>query len=418
MNRLRLSILATAVSLAGPAQAQESLPSLDIRGVLDARLILTDSTRSWEEGGLGKTRWGGDADGDSRLIGRIAEASLIAIGRLNWDWTSVVHVKVDSQQEEPVDIVEAFLRYKPVPTSSYQWQVKLGAFFPPISLENEAIAWTSPYTISSSAINSWVGEELKTIGAEVKVTRSYDDFDASFTAATFLANDPAGSLLAWRGWAIHDREATLFDQLPLAPLRSIEAGGSFEQQARWVEPFHQIDSRWGGYAGIDIDHYALGRLSVLYYDNQSFDRAFDGFQYAWDTYFASVGYKNTLPGDIELIAQFMEGNTSMGTRPILGSKVDNDFWSTFVLLSKRFGRHRVSLRFDHFEVADDDLTPDDLNQETGNAVTAAYVLRPFEKQRFTFEVLHVGSKRPERAFLNWPVRDKETLLQASYRFFL
>lgn len=287
-----------------------------------------------------------------------------------------------------------------------------------LSLENGAIAWTSPYTISSSAINSWVGEELKTIGVEAKVTRSFEDFDASFTAASFIANDPAGSLLAWRGWAIHDREAGLFDQLPLAPLRSIEPGGSFDQQARWVEPFHQIDSRLGAYVGIDIDHYALGALSVLYYDNQSFDRAFDGFQYAWDTYFVSVGYKNILPGDIELIGQFMEGNTSMGTRPILGSKVDNDFWSTFVMLSKRFGRHRFSLRYDHFEIADDDFTPDDLNQETGNAVTAAYVLRPFDKQRFTFEVLHIGSKRPERAFLNEPVRARETLLQASYRFFL
>jgi len=418
MSTVRFSALSLLLWLASPVEAQESLPSFELRGVLDARLILTDSTRSWEEGGLGKNRWGGDASGGSRVIGRIAEASLIGIGKLNWDWTAVVHAKVDSQQEQPVEIIEAFLRYKRVPKSAYQWGAKFGAFFPPVSLENGAIAWTSPYTICSSAINSWVGEELKTIGVEAKVTRSFEDFDASFTAASFIANDPAGSLLAWRGWAIHDREAGLFDQLPLAPLRSIEPGGSFDQQARWVEPFHQIDSRLGAYVGIDIDHYALGALSVLYYDNQSFDRAFDGFQYAWDTYFVSVGYKNILPGDIELIGQFMEGNTSMGTRPILGSKVDNDFWSTFVMLSKRFGRHRFSLRYDHFEIADDDFTPDDLNQETGNAVTAAYVLRPFDKQRFTFEVLHIGSKRPERAFLNEPVRARETLLQASYRFFL
>lgn len=401
-----------------PSKAQESLPAISVRGLVDARLILTDGTLGWEERGLGKTRWGGDASGDSRVVGRIAEASLIFLPKFSWDWSGVVHVKVDSQQKQPVDIIEAFLRYKPVPKSEYKYEARIGAFFPPISLENKGIAWTSPYTITSSAINTWVGEELKTLGGELTVTREFDDFDLSLTGSAFIANDPAGTLLAWRGWALHDREAGIFDQLPLAPIRSIEAGGSVERQAPWVEPFHQIDTRVGGYAGITIDHYALGKLSLLYYDNQSFDRAFDGFQYAWDTYFSSVGYETDLPGGVELLSQFMIGNTSMGTRPLLGSKVDNDYWSTYVLLSKRFGKHRLSIRYDHFEVEDDDTTPDDLNQENGNAFTAAYVLRPFDKQRFSFEVLHVNSKRPEREFLGWPATAKETTIQASYRFFL
>lgn len=400
------------------AVAQDSLPAISVRGLIDARLVLTDGTLGWEERGLGKTRWGGDASGNSRVVGRIAEASLIFLPKFSWDWSGVVHVKVDSQQKQPVDVIEAFLRYKPVPKSEYKYEARIGAFFPPISLENKGIAWTSPYTITSSAINTWIGEELKTLGGEFTVTREFDDFDLSLTGSAFIANDPAGTLLAWRGWALHDREAGIFDQLPLAPIRSIESGGSVERQAPWVEPFHQIDSRVGGYAGLTIDHYAFGKLSFLYYDNQSFDRAFDGFQYAWDTYFASAGYETKLPGDIELLSQLMIGNTSMGTRPLLGSKVDNDYWSTYVLLSKQFGKHRLSIRYDHFEVADDDVTPDDLNQEHGNAYTAAYILRPFNKQRFSFEVLHVNSKRPERAFLGWPVAAKETTVQASYRFFL
>lgn len=418
MKRILLIGLAT-LGFCSHSFAQESvLPSIDVIGLVDARLVLTDGTVSWEERGLGKTRWGGDAAGESRVVSRIAEASLIFLPKFNWDWSGVVHIKTDSQQHQPVDIIEAFLRYKPVPKSEYSYEVKLGAFFPPISLENKAIAWTSPYTISSSAINTWVGEELKTLGAEFTVGREFDDFDLSFTGAAFMANDPAGTLLAWRGWALHDREAGLFDQLPLAPIRTIEPGGTVERQAPWVEPFHQIDSRVGGYAGLTIDHYALGRLSVLYYDNQSYDRAFDGFQYAWDTHFLSAGYENELPGGIEFISQAMVGNTSMDTRPVLGSKVDNDYWSVFTLFSKRFGDHRISFRYDHFQVADDDFTADDLNQENGNAWTAAYVLRPFNKQRLTLEALHVDSKRPERAFLNLPVRAKETVLQASYRFFL
>ena len=413
-----LSTVLLVGALSSTVQAQDSMPTIDVRGLVDARLILTDNTVSWEERGLGKTRWGGDASGDNRVVGRIAEASLIFLPKFSWDWSGVIHVKADSQQHQPVDVIEAFLRYKPVPKSDFRYEARIGAFFPPISLENKGIAWTSPYTITSSAINSWVGEELKTLGAEFTVSREFEDFDLSLTGSAFTANDPAGTLLAWRGWALHDREAGLFEQLPLAPIRTIEPGGEIERQAPWVEPFHQIDTRIGGYAGITVDHYALGRLSVLYYDNQSFDRAFDGFQYAWDTYFVSAGYENELPGGVELISQMMIGNTSMGTRPLLGSKVNNDYWSIFTLLSKRVGKHRFSFRYDHFEVADDDLTGDDLNQENGNAWTAAYGLRPFRKQRLTLEVLHVDSKRPEREFLNLPVRARETTIQASYRFFL
>ena len=46
------------------------------------------------------------------------------------------------------------------------WSVKTGAFFPTISLENDDLGWTSPYTLTPSAINSWIGEELRTIGSE------------------------------------------------------------------------------------------------------------------------------------------------------------------------------------------------------------------------------------------------------------
>ena len=297
MNRFLCAVFFGGIATS-QVSAQDSLPTMDVRGLVDARLVLTDDTVSWENRGLGKTRWGAGADGDSRVIGKLGEASLIFLPKLTWDLSGVVHVKVDSQQHQTVDVVEAFLRYKPVPKSEYQYEMRLGVFFPPISFENEAIAWTSPYTITSSAINTWVGEELKTIGGEFTVGREMEDFDASFTIAGYVANDPAGSLLAWRGWALHDRESGLFEQLPLAPIPSLEEGGSMDRQAPWVEPFHQLDTRVGGYAALTLDHYELGRLRVLYYDNQAFDRAFDLKQYAWDTYFTSVGYETILPGEV------------------------------------------------------------------------------------------------------------------------
>ena len=111
------------------------------------------------------------------------------------------------------DLTEAYLEYRPYPAGGWRSRVKLGAFYAPISLEHRAAGWTNPYLISSSAINTWVGEELRTIGAEYSLewlgTRSGHDFDAGFVAAIYGYNDPAGVLIASRGWALHDRQTTL-----------------------------------------------------------------------------------------------------------------------------------------------------------------------------------------------------------------
>ena len=48
------TLVMTAVC--GTAAAQESLPSVSFKGLIDLRGVLTDNTRSWEDKGLGKTR--------------------------------------------------------------------------------------------------------------------------------------------------------------------------------------------------------------------------------------------------------------------------------------------------------------------------------------------------------------------------
>ena len=65
-----------------------------------------------------------------------------------------------------VDALETYLRYAPTAEGDFAWSVKAGAFFPTISLENDDLGWASPYTLTPSAINSWIGDELRTIGSE------------------------------------------------------------------------------------------------------------------------------------------------------------------------------------------------------------------------------------------------------------
>ena len=78
----------------------------------------------------------------------------------------VTVLRAEPQTRSVVDALETYLRYDDAGARLYRWSVKAGAFFPTISLENDDLGWTSPYTLTPSAINSWIGDELRTIGSE------------------------------------------------------------------------------------------------------------------------------------------------------------------------------------------------------------------------------------------------------------
>jgi hypothetical protein len=404
-----------------PARALDDIVSLgnvslDLSGYIEGRAIVGSDTRSWEDGGLGKVRYGSDAGGGVRTLAR-AEGALVLEPKFGFDWSGAIILSVNGQQRMAVDVTEAFLQYKPAPDSAFGFRARAGAFFPPISQENTALAWTSPYTLTSSAINSWVGEELRTIGGEATVFHRGDSIEVEATGAVFTANDPAGTLLAWRGWSFNDRETGFFDRLRLAPIRIIRPGGGLSRQASTEKPFHEIDGRPGYYAGLSVDASDYGKLTALWYDNSANDRAFARGQWAWRTKFLSLAYKADVAEDIDVIAQYMNGSTSVITLPVPpGPIVLTDYWSAFVLLSKSWDKHRLSFRADYFKTSDRDIFPDD-NNEHGTALTLAYILRPTPNQRLTLELLHVASRRPERIYMGLAATAREVQAQASYRFF-
>jgi len=67
--------------------------------------------------------------------------------------------------------VPQFTEWRPVPKSATRYRLKLGAFYPNISLEKVDPAWSSPYTQNFSAINTWIAEEIRTFGAELSMSR-------------------------------------------------------------------------------------------------------------------------------------------------------------------------------------------------------------------------------------------------------
>ena len=80
-------------------------------------------------------------------------------------------------------------------------------------MENDDLGWASPYTLTPSAINSWIGDELRTIGSEGNVRWKTDLGTVSLLGAVLCCNDEAGILMADRGWTMDDRPTGLFERV-------------------------------------------------------------------------------------------------------------------------------------------------------------------------------------------------------------
>jgi hypothetical protein len=385
-------------------------------GLADFRYLHVDSSQpSWMDRELGKFRYGA---GDGSDLLRVNEAAVVMQSRFGWDWSGSVTVKYADRQINPVDISEAFLQYRPVSTSPWRFSSRLGAFIPPISLENSGTAWSSPYTLSSSVINSWVGEELKTVGGEAQLNYHFEDGDRiGVFGAGFAANDTAGTLLAWRGWSMHDYEATLNDKLPLY-LRDGQLHQLFPRQADYTRPFVEVDGRPGYYAGLSLERPERFKFRGMYYDNQARpDVVVDG-QYGWHTRFYSLGFTMDLPWNTVLIGQGLAGQTQMGGLQNGRYPVDVGFWAESVLLSKTVARHRFSVRHDRFGTSEHDLLPQDANRESGYAWTINYNFTLREHHQFNAEVSQIHRNRPARDSQGEEGNtQEETLWQLAYRFF-
>jgi hypothetical protein len=118
------------------------------------------------------------------------------------------------------------------------------------------------------------------------------------------------------------------------------------------------------------------------------------------------------PKNFELLAQYMKGNSVMG----FGNMVDIDFSAWFVLSTLEYNQHRFSVRYDDFEVNDQDrFVLEDNNNDEGWALTGAWIWKFEERFRLAVEYLHIRDERPVRASMNLPVRSTQNQLQASVR---
>ncbi|MCY7294186.1 hypothetical protein [Alteromonas sp. a30] len=404
-------LITCASSFTLPVQAQTQ-----IKGLIQGQYaLITDDEKSFLYGGNGTGLFKFDDEHDSPEISQ-------ALIQFTTGITSTLEVEGVLNHTRIPNTFTQFsqlnLRYRPLWSARYRWQFRAGMFYPQFGFENPDIGWQSPFNYTNSAISSWIGEELRTLGGEAKLTlpgrvrRSPHTFE--LIGSLYKSNDTTGTLLSWRGWSFHDKQALYNEKINFAALPSLQRENFVPLQASRVEPFREIDGKWGVYLGAHWNYKHQSKLRYYYYNNQADENIVArGGQYAWQTLFHSVSWQYLINRNLRFIAQFMDGNTSMGI-----NKVNVDFRSWYGLLSQKIDTHRVSLRYDYFKTVDKDQYPSDQNDSDGFAITASYRYDWTPNIQLGLEYIYTDRFQANRVQWGWDpnITQEQLLAVAQYRF--
>jgi hypothetical protein len=300
--------------------------------------------------------------------------ALSAQVQLGLDWRPLpgfgthLHVLARNEGDESrrgrVGVVEAYVE-KNLNVRDDRVRILAGAFFLPTSRENIDSLWETPYTLTSSALNSWMGEELRPVGVDVSYrhrTATAGTFTAGATA--FGGNDTFGEILISRGWALHDRWTLLGEHVRARPDRYTSVS---------AETDHRIG--WSGRAKWNNDR---GAIQLTRIDNRS-----DALQYGelfnWATRFNLVGADYTWRG------WTVAGEGGWGTTAIVTARgrFSSEIGAGYLLVSRRVKKFRVTVRVDEYKTRDD----------RENAVTAAVLWEAHPRLRAGIEGISAEGER-------------------------
>ena len=171
--------------------------------------------------------------------------------QLGLDWRPLpgfgahLHVLARNEGDESrrghVGVVEAYVE-KNLNVRNDRVRIVGGAFFLPTSRENIDSLWESPYTLTPSALNSWLGEELRPIGVDASYrhrTASAGTFTGGATA--FIGNDTFGEILIGRSYDVRppaiDLSSALEEAGPLVFVPRHGADPTASSLRRWPGSF-------------------------------------------------------------------------------------------------------------------------------------------------------------------------------------
>jgi hypothetical protein len=411
-NKLNKTLYATLFFLSASLFAAD----ISVKGLVEGGYVKADYDKiwlkSWMDEGVGVLRF----NDDDKLI--LTQAAIEISGDLISNISFDIAGNYNPDGENNHGLTEAYLTYLPL-SKGLKHQLKFGMFYPQMSLENTAVGWTSHYTYSFSAINSWIAEEQRTLGAQWSITRSGRKHNSPHTftalASIFKGNDGLGSLLVWRGWAQHNRQTLANEKVLFADY--------FSQQVipintpNNVEPFIETDGEWGYYIGGHWRYLKQTDVRVYYYDNRGDPLAIEtNRQYAWKTRYYSLSVQHKFSKNFRVLAQILEGDTGMGTQE---SGVFTDISSWYVMFNYKLGAHRFSFRHDKFSVKETDINKQDPNNSDGNSITLAWRYDLDKNWNIGAEFIDSTSYNENRTlWTNWTAENtqKQYMAIVQYKF--
>lgn len=262
----------------------------------------------------------------------------------------------------------------------------------PFSLEHTGPAWTPLYTLTPSALNTWLWEEGRLVGVEGEWWRVLPlGLRIGVVGGFGFGPDRFGWLLTARGWVLSDAQLGLNSSAPL-PNRGVSS-----------DLFAERDYRPALYTLFTVsDERERATLRLGYFDNLG-DQ---GTPSVWETRLGTIGVLVHPVPQMDLLVQYLEG--AIQTR---APAEDSGLSAFYALLSYHHRGHRVSTRYETFRLRElDDVPPQ--TREHGDGVTLAYFLEVGLHHRIGFEYLFLHSHRPARSRTD-PSDDG---WQISYRF--
>jgi hypothetical protein len=381
-SNMRLSCaIALCCLLPGHALAQTQFSAY-----VQAAATLSDADANWLQGGTGAL---GSGDGVA-LEGRFGLTTQHGLWRARL--SALARSERSGSGGRRGGLLEALLDYGALDSEGYRWRAGFG--FAGTSRENVEEFWQTPYTLSLSALNSWIGEEFRPIGVDYTRRQVFESGSAlDISAGVFIGNDTGPAVLSWRGYALHNRLSVYGESLPLPRLNSLRRSDQFgAQRSAGSQPFGpDLDGRPGYSVRM---RYAVPEgvvLSAFFADNRGDRDLHDGDEYAWDSQFLILGVDLPIGLDWKLLAESQHGSTQMGFAP--GANVAADFHAHYVLLSYSSGAWQYSTRLERFGVREVDFSAAENNQQKGEAATAAILYR-HDDWLLGLEVQHAKIRRP------------------------
>ena len=409
---------ASAVLISATASADSLLtdliPGVKLSTMSDFRMVLPSQQKSYLDGGLGKTHYG-NLPNKGGLGLHFNQAILQASGTMVIpELTFMVDGRVNPEYGLGIDLIEAWARYRPAPTGDLSWSVKAGAFFPPGSLENGEIGWTSFWTLTPSAINSWIGNEIRVIGTEGTVKWQNEEIGPlTLMGAVFTNNDPAGVMIADRGWSFDDRVSGLFEKnrLPDAMTATFRRPGPFQEFL-----FEETDGKVGWYGDLTWEPENIGGFEIMRYDNGADAAKAHRGVFAWHTDFWNFSAQTQF-GNVTLLAQAMTGDTIIKPTPTIRNVTN--FSSAYGLVGYDMGDWWLAGRLEFFQTRTirNGTLPMPISED-GTAGTFSASWQAHDWLRLTSEILVVDSNRTQRSVDKVATHQTETQVQFAARLYL